>query len=350
MRALDIWRFIAIFLMISASLSVSGLDEPTAVMATDDGERENDEDQDDDRDQNEEKEEEKQDKKEEKEEEKREKEDEKQDKKDKVTETVPYIVQIGCAFDETANATTCIFTAVAPDGATKVDHLDLPEDNVCTEVTGGDYEYVDPDPDTQVTGYQSPKKDRPMTLVLDGEVTTGGTATFWISTKDGVFPATGPGLSCDLPASDLSFTEATEAPQATTAASSATESPTPTEVPTETPVTTGELAVITYSCADVPTDTTSFDWFGACDPGAAGQTFTLVNVDGSTTEPLATETGESSEATFESLEPGTWQLDSVDADWCHAKSDSVNADSGLVIEAGQTTSVWIFTCEDGTLK
>jgi len=44
------------------------------------------------------------------------------------------------------------------------------------------------------------------------------------------------------------------------------------------------------------------------------------------------------------LQPGIYDLKEVDAAWCHAESDSVNADGHVVVEAGQRSSVWIFNC------
>jgi hypothetical protein len=37
-------------------------------------------------------------------------------------------------------------------------------------------------------------------------------------------------------------------------------------------------------------------------------------------------------------------LQEVDATWCHAESDSVNAKGEVVVAAGERASVWIFNC------
>jgi len=37
-------------------------------------------------------------------------------------------------------------------------------------------------------------------------------------------------------------------------------------------------------------------------------------------------------------------LQEVDATWCHAESDSVNAQGQVVVAAGERASVWIFNC------
>ena len=46
---------------------------------------------------------------------------------------------------------------------------------------------------------------------------------------------------------------------------------------------------------------------------------------------------------FTRLQPGTYDLQEVDATWCHAESDSVDA-QGQVVAAGERASVWIFNC------
>jgi hypothetical protein len=37
-------------------------------------------------------------------------------------------------------------------------------------------------------------------------------------------------------------------------------------------------------------------------------------------------------------------LQEVDATWCHAESDSVDAQGQVVVAAGERASVWIFNC------
>jgi hypothetical protein len=343
MRILASWRFITIFLLLSGSFTVSAVADAHLVAATtdDDGdEQEKQEDKDEKREEKDAKEAEKQADKEEKEAEKEAK------KANKVTETASYIVESACTFDNQTEITTCEFTGAAPDGAKKVEYFNLAADSVCTDVLDGTFEIVAPSTDSQVTGYRSTEKsgkDGAMTLLLEGEVSVAGQATYWFTTKDGVFPATGPGLSCNAPSADLSFAAETEPAND---APEATQAPTPTTVPTQDPE-LGQLAVITYTCVDVPADTTSFDWFGACEPGGAGLAFTLANATGTSSDPLTAATNDGGEAEFDSLAPGEWQLDSPDVEWCHAKSDSVTADSSLVVEAGETTSVWIFICDGG---
>jgi hypothetical protein len=47
---------------------------------------------------------------------------------------------------------------------------------------------------------------------------------------------------------------------------------------------------------------------------------------------------------FTRLQPGTYDLQEVDATWCHAESDSVDAQGQVVVAAGERASVWIFNC------
>ncbi|HYI26117.1 MAG TPA: SpaA isopeptide-forming pilin-related protein, partial [Thermomicrobiales bacterium] len=47
---------------------------------------------------------------------------------------------------------------------------------------------------------------------------------------------------------------------------------------------------------------------------------------------------------FNRLDPGTYRLREVDALWCHAESNSVNADGDVVVRANQLSEVWIYNC------
>lgn len=241
-----------------------------------------------------------------------------------------YTVEVSCDFDAEANQTECAFTGAAPEGGKDIGHIDLPDDAVCTDVIDGDYEFVDPDPNTGVTGYTSKGSDASLTLLLDGDVTVTGSTTYWFKVSGEVFPVTGPGLHCGDPGAD------------------ATSQDTPTSGLASTPaVDTGTLVVNTYRCTDVPADTDSFDWFGACDPTGGEHEFTIARVDTETDDQRSEESGPSGSAAFDSLAAGTYQLEIVDTDWCHAESDNVTTNGDVVIDAGQTTTVWGFVCEDG---
>src|SRR5665811_668868 len=92
-----------------------------------------------------------------------------------------YMVEVACELDAEANQTECAFSGVAPEGGKDISHIDLPEEAVCTDVIDGNHEYIDPDPNTGVTGYKSKGGEGSFTLVLDGEVTVAGSTTYWLS-------------------------------------------------------------------------------------------------------------------------------------------------------------------------
>jgi hypothetical protein len=248
-----------------------------------------------------------------------------------VVPAAAYAVDVQCEFDVGAGNTTCSFTGIAPPDAKEVGHIDLPQEEVCAQVIGGDFEYVDPDPNTRVTGYKSRGSEGAFTLVLEGEVTTAGTATYWFKTGDGVFPATGPGLSCGEPTAEFVL-NATQEPAA---------EPTP-EIGTS-----GSLLVNIYTCSGVPEETTGFDWFGQCNPEGGVHEFVLSAVGEATLEPLRGSSDASGDIAFDSLEPGLYSLQMLDAKWCRAVSDSVTAEGHVAIEADERTTVWGFICQDG---
>lgn len=255
-----------------------------------------------------------------------------------VEPAAPYRVEVSCSPDEAADQTVCTFTGVAPEGAKKVGHVDLPAADVCTTVLGGDADYVDPDPNTGVVGYKSKGGGGVFSLILEGEVAPGGTATYWVKAGPGVFPATGPGLVCG-PASpsgaavsaevNVTGTFATPATPATAAAAPAG----------------GTVAVHTYACA-ADVDPATVDWFGACRPGVPGVRFTLSPADLAQPAPVGDGVTEpNGEIRFEGLIPGSYELDAPDVVWCHAESDNVNARGEVVVDSGAVVSVWIFLCD-----
>ena len=241
-----------------------------------------------------------------------------------------YRVAVECAYDADADETTCAFTGVAPADAKDVSHVDLPASDVCAEVVGGEHEYVDPDPNTRVVGYKSRGSEGAFTLVMTGAVSTGGTATYWFKTGDGVFPATGPGLACG---------ETGVADQAAPTRITVTLE----EVDQPETVATGAILVQVFACAESP-DSPSFDWYGGCEPGGEGVPFTLAASEG--TDPAAAEGATDAEGVLrlERLEPRAYDLEAPETVWCHAESDGVNARGEVVVAAGDETRVWIFLC------
>ena len=253
----------------------------------------------------------------------------KRQKAEELTATTPYAVEVACAAVADGMQTACTFTGLAPEGAKKVGHVDLEESDVCAEVVGGDYEYVDPDPNTQVTGYKSKGSTASFTLVLDGAVTPAGQIMYWVKAGGGVFPAPGPGLSCAGPAG--------QAAEPTTA-------PAPMAAPT-----TGEIAILAYACPERPADPGAFDWFGACAPDGGAREFTLAPA-ATPDQTVTAGTSATGEARFGDVAPAAYELLPVGDSWCNAKSDDVTPEGHVVVAAGQTTTIWAFYCPEEPLK
>jgi hypothetical protein len=259
----------------------------------------------------------------------------KQDKDDKDNGNGPvisgdggYRVEVACDNDDDGTS-TCTFTGVVPDGGKKINHLDVPEEAICAEVVGGEYKYVDDDPHTGVTGYQTKGNNDTVTLVLDGHAVPAGTATYWLKAANNILPVTGPGIDCGSGmTSGLPTTPEGAAPTVTPAPE------------------TGELVVLVYTCADVPEDTTDYDWFRLCDSEGGVHQLALAPVSEVAVEPMTTSTDDSGDATFTDLEPGLYTLEMTDVAWCKAVSDSVDAEGNVIIEQGQRTTVYSFICED----
>jgi hypothetical protein len=280
--------------------------------------------------------------------------DKNEDKKPKKqVETIAgYTIEIDCgeADDEDpGNAedrtTACTFTAVEPDGGKKVTHVLIPAEVACADASG-DVAWVDPDPNINRAGYRH-EGQKPFSVVFEGVVTTAGSATYWVKAANRVLPATGPGLTCADPdqeqAEDVSIPQPTAGPTESGGTIEPSPVPTtaPTAAPTQTPVpTTGIVTVVTYTCPGV-TLGADIDWFGTCGAAAGGTSYTLD--DGKTA--LNGVTGEDGSATFGDLVPGTYALNDDSGNWCHAESDNVNTEGDVVVEAGVTTTVWLFYCE-----
>lgn len=256
---------------------------------------------------------------------------EQEDHKDKsatspVEPDAGYGIDVACTVAGDATRTACTFSAVTPAGGKAPSDLVIPEDTVCARVIGGDFSTVAPDPITNVTGYRATGHGS-STLVLNGQITLGGSATYWIKAANEVFPAPGARLVCG----DL-------------AASTTTESTPPTA--TVAMPTTGTVRVNTYTCTGVPADTSAFDWYSACAAGGEHR-YALTLAAGDATDAHATDTANTGAATFLGLPPGTYDLHDVNAKWCHAESNNVNAQGNVVVEANKETTVWFFYC-DGT--
>jgi hypothetical protein len=110
--------------------------------------------------------------------------------------------------------------------------------------------------------------------------------------------------------------------------------------------TTGTIVVQKYGCAlPAVKRPANFDWFSNCSPQTTGVRFTISQlVNGQYVPTLAGVTDANGLVKFTNLAPGTYKLQEVGADWCHAESDAVNAQGDVVVTAGKRSSVWIFNC------
>jgi len=117
-------------------------------------------------------------------------------------------------------------------------------------------------------------------------------------------------------------------------------------VPDKVSDTTGTIVVQKYGCALPQVKRpANFDWFANCSTQTSGVRFTISQlVNGSYVPRLAGVTDINGLLKFTDLAPGTYKLQEVGADWCHAESDAVNAQGDVVVIAGKRSSVWIFNC------
>jgi hypothetical protein len=258
----------------------------------------------------------------------------KKSKRVKATATANYSVNLTCTYDQAADTSTCLISAVAPASAKKVQHVDLSASELCAEVTGGDFDIADPDPHTDVTGYRSHGTEAQFTLEFAGEVRVDGSATYWIKAASAIVPVRGPGFAC-------------RPEPETTAKQSPTPNARQTEPAQEVNDSAGSVLVVVRSCP-IASAQTGYDWFGQCTGIAAGLRYHLMRLDSATRDGLATSTNGEGKATFALLPPGTYELTQAAGDWCFAQSDDVDAQGNVIVEAGARTTVWIFTCESGS--
>jgi len=328
MPASPVWRLLAacaLLVSLSTVLPSIPLPAPASVVAGDDDgggdDGDNAEDEaNDDGDDNEGK-----DKKDKKDKEKKDKDNKgKGNDDDDVGTVAGYTMNVSCETNREAASTQCTFTPQSPEGGKKVNHAVVPASLVCTDVREGDADYVENDPQANVEGYRFEGQGS-FSITFEGTVQTEGRATYWVKAASEVYPATGPGLACPAVESDALAVS--------------------TPPPATPPPTTGDVVVATYTCQGVTPDTMeSFDWFGRCEPAAAGQRYVLAPEPDKTGDLVAAETGADGTATFGELQPGTYDLDDPDRNWCHAESDNVDAEGSVVVETGAETTVWLFYC------
>jgi hypothetical protein len=122
--------------------------------------------------------------------------------------------------------------------------------------------------------------------------------------------------------------------------------PAPLPPPTEVTNSTGAILVHVYACPiGQDEDQTEFDWFEVCAPASERLTFELSPVGAD--DPQRGTTNVNGQVIFTQLSPGIYELTTVDAGWCHAKSDRVNARGEIVVQADEHANVWTFYCTAG---
>jgi len=115
-------------------------------------------------------------------------------------------------------------------------------------------------------------------------------------------------------------------------------------VPDEVNDSTGALVVHKYVC-DAASYPANYDYFASCATETGGTKFAISYRQSSKFVPKTTGvTNGSGILSFGRLQPGTYQLKEVGADWCFAKSDSVDAQGNLIVKAGERSNVYIFNC------
>jgi len=226
-----------------------------------------------------------------------------------------YLVAVACQFESDSNASTCLFVGGTEKGTGDVTQIAIPGDMACSDITGGSYTTSTDDSGGQMLA--SPNGAQAVTLVMSGRVRTSGTASYRVSTPNGLFPASGPGLRCG---------------ESNTA-----------QVSTELSATTGAVRVIAYQCPAGTNDQT-VDWYTKCAQAEPGVTFRLVQNGISSDAAKIGTTDDKGSLIFANLPAATYHLTRDGGNWCHAESDSVNAQGDVIVRANERSTVWIFNC------
>ncbi len=240
---------------------------------------------------------------------------EKQQEREAVAPAKLYLVAVACQFQSDLNTSTCLFVGGTENGTGDVSRISIPGDMACTDITGGSFTTQADDDGGQML--VSPNGAQAVTLVMSGQVRTSGTASYRVTTPNGLFPAAGPGLRCGETST--------------------------TQLSTELSSTTGAVRVIAYQCP-VGTTAQTVDWYAKCAQLDAGVTFQLVQNGVSSDSAKTGTTDDKGSLLFPKLAPATYHLTQGDGNWCHAESDSVNAQGDVIVHANERSTVWIFEC------
>jgi len=235
-----------------------------------------------------------------------------------VSTVLPYRVDVTCDYEAAQNQTSCVFVGSGDADVPAVTAIVLPAESLCSEVVDGEFD-IQRAPDGGGNSYHSNTLDqegRPRcTIVFAGRVATASAASYWCETDGGTFPAEGAGLSC---------------PQA--------------DASDQISETAGAVLVYSLLCpaADLGGD---YDWYASCTSSPARSEFELRTTDSSmVSEVLTTSSSGPEPAKFLLLDAGSYTLNEIGANWCHAESDNTNDRGEVIVQAGQRTSVWIFHC------
>jgi hypothetical protein len=239
---------------------------------------------------------------------------EKQQECEQVTAAKLFLVAVACQFQSDANSTTCLFVGGTENGTSGVTGIAIPSDMACSNITGGSYKPSSDDGGQTLT---SPNGTQTVTLVMAGRVRTSGAASYRVTTPNGLFPATGPDLRCG---------ETTANP-----------------VSTELSSTAGAIRVVAYQCP-AGIDPQTVDWYATCAQPAPGVTFRLVRTGVSSDSAKTGTTDDKGNLTFANLPPATYHMTEDGSNWCHAESDSVDAQGDVIVRANERSTVWIFHC------
>jgi hypothetical protein len=246
-----------------------------------------------------------------------------------VSQIPSFRVSVDCSYSAEKNQSTCTCSAEAADGGiqTTIHSLLVPRAEICSDIVGGEFTEIATAPAGQQTGYRSSGASPQVTLVFSGRVTVGGSANYWCASDAGLIPAPGPGFVC-------------AEPQAAAPATAAT------ATPSEISDSTGAIIVEAYSCGGmVSTPTASSSWYDRCLTPMSKVNFQLTSGSGTPVPGgLTADTDVSGRAQFTQLQPGSYTLDAVGANWCHAESDDVDSSGNLLVRAGAYCHVWIFFC------
>lgn len=110
--------------------------------------------------------------------------------------------------------------------------------------------------------------------------------------------------------------------------------------PTPTPVEGGSITIFKYLCQGK--ESNEYDWFEECEAWGDGADFALLDRDGNELQTGTTDSD--GKLVFSGLDDGSYGLDEISGDWCHAEADRVDSRGAVIVADGGNTDVFIFNC------